>query len=177
MGNIKNSNLINYPKIFERSYKDDIKRINWASTNNVFLLYGIIKEHNLTFDKNLNKIEFGEDQLFFSKLNSYGHKIYWSKTVKVFEKIDIQRLNLSWLIKRSFRVGVVGHYIDSNIHGKTMGFIINYLKCIYYFIKALSQLFLFFKNKFLIKMLNYFFRSLVRLIGTLILKSLNFFRK
>jgi|TARA_B100001964_G_C14221412_1_gene595455 succinoglycan biosynthesis protein ExoM len=174
---LKNLNLINYPQFFERTYKENIRKVNWAATNNVFLEYSVIKKHKLIFDKTLNKFECGEDQLFFSKLNSCGHKIYWSKTIKVFESIDIHRSSLNWLIRRSFRVGVLGYHIDRSIHGRLVGFIINYLKSIYYFVKALSLLFLFFKNKFLIQALNYFFRFFGRLIGPLALKRINFLRK
>ena len=172
---LNNLNLINYSQFFEKTYKDDIKRVNWAASNNALLVYGIIKKHKLIFDKTLNKFGVGEDQLFFSKLNNYGHKIYWSKNVKVFENIHKHRLNLKWLMRRSFRLGVLGHYIDMNIHGKLMGFAINYLKCIYYFTKASINIFLFFNIKFQTQILNYFSRFYGRLIGPLFLKKINFF--
>ena len=44
------------------------------------------------------------------------------------ENIHEHRLNLRWLIRRSFRLGVLGHYIDISLYGKFIGFIINYLK-------------------------------------------------
>ena len=174
---LDNLNLTNYSQFFEKTYKEDTKRVNWAASNNVLLVYDIIKKHKLIFDKTLNKFGVGEDQLFFSKLNNYGHKIYWSKNVKVFENIHEHRLNLKWLIRRSFRLGVLGHYIDINIHGKLMGFIINYLKCIYYFAKSISYIFLFFNSKFKTQLLNFFLRFYGRLIGPLFLKQVYFFRK
>jgi len=174
---LKKSNLINYPKLFERTYKKNIRRVNWAATNNVFLKYSVIKKHKLIFDKNLNKIGFGEDQLFFSKLNDYGYQIYWSKTIKVFENIDPHRLNLNWLTRRSFRSGVAGFYIDSNMYGKGNGLIINYLKCVFYFTKAIGQIFLFFNSKFQIQILNYLSRFFGRLVGPFVLKRIDFFRK
>ena len=139
--------------------------------------YNIIKKHKLIFDKTLNKFGVGEDQLFFSKLNNYGHKIYWSKRVRVFENIHEHRLSLRWLIRRSFKLGVLGHYIDISLYGKFMGFIINYLKCIYYFAKTFSFIFLFFNSKFQTQMLNFFFRFCGRLIGPFFLKKINFFKK
>ncbi len=174
---LNKSNLINYSRFFEKKYKGDIIRVNWAASNNVFLVYDIIKKHKLIFDKTLNKFGIGEDQLFFSKLSSFGHKIYWSKTIRVFEDIHEHRLSLKWLIQRSFRLGVLGHYIDMSIHGKLMGFIINYLICIYYFVKASSMIFLFFSSKFQAQMLNYFSRFYGRLIGPFILERIDFFRK
>jgi len=171
------SKSINYSQFFEKQYKENLKRVSWAASNNVFLKYNIIKKHRIFFDKALNKFGIGEDQLFFLKLNSYGHKIYWSKTIKVFEDIHGHRLNLRWLIRRSFRLGVLGHYIDISIHGRFMGYIINYSKCIYYFAKSFSYIFLFFNNKFQVQILNFFFRFYGRLIGPLFLKKIDFFSK
>ena len=171
------SKLINYSQFFEKKHKENLKRVDWAASNNVFLEYNIIKKHKLFFDKALNKFGIGEDQLFFLKLNNYGHKIYWSKSIKVFEDIHAHRLNLKWLIRRSFRLGVLGHYIDMNIHGKLMGFVMNYLKCIYYFTIASINIFLFFNIKFQTQVLNYFSRFYGRLIGPLFLKKIDFFSK
>lgn len=174
---LNKSNIINYSQFFEKKYKNNIQKVNWAASNNVFLEYNIIKKHKLVFDKALNKFGIGEDQLFFAKLNSYGYEIYWSKSVKVFENIHEHRLNLNWLISRSFRLGVLGHYIDMNIRGALIGLIINYLKCIYYFTKASSMVFLFFNSKFQAQMINYFSRFYGRLIGPFVLEKINFFRK
>ncbi len=174
---LNKSNIINYSWFFEKKYKSNIQKVNWAASNNVFLEYDIIKKHKLIFDKTLNKFGVGEDQLFFSKLNNYGHKIYWSKSVRVFENIHEHRLNLRWLIRRSFRLGVLGHYIDISLYGKFIGFIINYLKCIYYFARTFGFIFLFFNSKFQTQMLNFFFRFYGRLIGPFFLKKIDFFNK
>lgn len=174
---LNSSKFINYPQFFEKKYKENLKRVSWAASNNVFLKYDIIIRHKLFFDKALNKFGIGEDQLFFLKLHSYGHAIYWSKTVKVFEDIHMHRLNLNWLIQRSFRLGVLGHYIDINIHGKLMGFIINYLKSVYYFVRTFSYIFLFFNRKFQTQILNFFFRFYGRLIGPFFLKKVDFYNK
>ena len=174
---LNKSNIINYSQFFQKKYKSNIQKVNWAASNNVFLEYDIIEKHKLIFDKTLNKFGVGEDQLFFSKLNNYGYKIYWSKSVRVFENIHEHRLNLRWLIRRSFRLGVLGHYIDMSLYGKFMGFIINYLKCIYYFAKTFSFIFLFFNSKFQTQMLNFFFRFYGRLIGPFFLKKIDFFNK
>ena len=174
---LNSSNLMNYSQFFERKYRKNLSRVDWAASNNVFLIYNIIKKHKLVFDKNLNKFGIGEDQLFFLKLNNYGHKIYWSKTIKVFEDVHRHRLNLKWLIRRSYRLGVLGYYIDKNIYGKLMGFTINYLKCVYYFVRAPRYFFLFFNRKFWAQILNYFSRSYGMLVGPLVFKKIDFFRK
>ena len=105
----------------------------------------VIVDNSINYSsfKIVNKFGIGEDQLFFLTLHKYGHKIYWSKTIKVFEDSHLHRLNLKWLIRRSFRLGVLGHYIDINIHGRLTGFTINYLKCVYYFARASSYFFYF----------------------------------
>ena len=176
--NLNFSKKINYSQFFEKRYKEGIiNKVNWAASNNVFLKYDIIKKHNLIFDKTLNKFGIGEDQLFFSKIDSYGYKIYWSKTIKVFESIHEHRLNLKWLVERSFRLGVLGHYIDMSIYGKFTGFVINYLKSVYYFTKAFGYIFLFFNIKYRTQIINYFSRFFGRLIGPFILKKINFFKK
>ena len=174
---LSKSNIINYSQFFEKKYKSNIQKVNWAASNNVFLEYNIIKKHKLLFDKKLNKFGMGEDQLFFSKLYNYGYKIYWSKTIKVYENIHEHRLNLKWLLTRSFRLGVLGHYIDINMHGRLTGFTINYLKCVYYFTKAFGYIFLFFNIKYRTQVINYFSRFFGRLIGPFILKKINFFKK
>tara|TARA_B100000959_G_C14974393_1_gene620995 strand:+ start:1692 stop:2612 length:921 start_codon:yes stop_codon:yes gene_type:complete len=178
MKNLNFLNKINYSQFFEKRYKEGVfNQVNWAASNNVFLKYDIIKRHNLKFDKSLNKFGIGEDQLFFLTLHKYGHKIYWSKTIKVFEDSHLHRLNLKWLIRRSFRLGVLGHYIDINIHGRLTGFTINYLKCVYYFTKAFGYIFLFFNIKYRTQIINYFSRFFGRLIGPFIFKKINFFKK
>jgi hypothetical protein len=169
--------LINYSQFFEKKYRENINRVDWAASNNVFLIYKIIKKHKLVFDKNLNKFGIGEDQLFFLKLNNYGHKIYWSKTIKVFEDVHRHRLNLKWLIGRSYRLGVLGYYIDKKIYGRLMGFTINYLKCVYYFVRAPSYFFLFFNSTFWAQILNYFSRFYGRLVGPLVFKKIDFFKR
>ena len=76
---LNSSKFINYSQFFEKKYKENLKIVSWAASNNVFLKYDIIIRHKLFFDKALNKFGIGEDQLFFLKLHSYGHTIYWSK--------------------------------------------------------------------------------------------------
>ena len=65
----------------------------------------------------LNKFLMGEDQLFFSQLNKMGHKIIWSNNIKVYEDYHEKRSDLKEIARRSFRLGVLSHYIDKKIHG------------------------------------------------------------
>ncbi|MAR99751.1 MAG: hypothetical protein CMH24_00040 [Nitrosomonadales bacterium] len=167
----------NFSYLFEKNYKNKkICCVKWAASNNVFMDYKIIKKNNLSFDKNLNKFGVGEDQLFFSKINRNGYKIFWNKDVKVYEKFHFQRQNYKWLIDRSYRLGVLGYYIDQKEYGKINGLFINYFKSIYYFISFIISILLLKKNYFE-KITNNFVRFYGRLIGPLTFKNIEFYNK
>ena len=173
----QNENLINYNELFEKKYNNKIKKVKWAATNNVFIRYKSIKLiPNLKFDKNLNKFGIGEDQLFFSTLSNLGLKILWSKKVKVFEKIYSHRNTSDWVKNRSFRLGILGHYIDTKLHGKILGYFLNYLKCFFYlfifFLTIINPLVKVYK----IKLLNSFFRFYGRLRGPFLFKKIGFYK-
>ena len=173
----QNENLINYNELFEKKYNNKIKKVKWAATNNVFIRYKSIKLiPNLKFDKNLNKFGIGEDQLFFSTLSNLGLKILWSKKVKVFEKIYSHRNTSDWVKNRSSRLGILGHYIDIKLHGKILGYFLNYLKCFFYlfifFLTIINPL----AKVYKIKLLNSFFRFYGRLRGPFLFKKIGFYK-
>ena len=166
----------NYTKYFEKKYTSTIRRVKWAATNNVFFIYNIIKNKKLLFDKRLNKFGMGEDQLFFSTLNQKGYKIYWSKNVKVYEKNHNHRSSIFWLIKRSFRLGVLGHHIDKKIHGKFYGFLTNYFKSFFYFLYIAIFIFTAHNKNSRIKIINFLFRFLGKLVGPFIFNKIEFLK-
>lgn len=168
---------INYTKFFEKKYKSKIKRVRWAATNNVFFLYSIFEREKLTFDKFLNKFGMGEDQLFFSILDQKGYKIFWSKIVKVYEKNHNHRASIYWLITRSFRLGVLGHYIDKKLYGNFFGYFINYLKAFLYFFYTIIFIFNIFNKNSKIYVLNFLFRFLGKLVGPFIFNKIKFLKK
>ena len=170
----ENKKSINYTKFFEKKYNSDTKRVKWAATNNVFFTYNTIKKKKLIFDKFLNKFGMGEDQLFFSILNQRGCKIYWSKNIQVYEKEQKHRNNISWLITRSFRLGVLGHYIDTKLHGSFFGYVYNYLKavlCLLYSTKFILKIY---NKNSRILIISFFFRFVGKLIGPIIFNKINF---
>ena len=173
----KDSNKnINFTKFFEKKYNQNILKVNWAATNNILFKSQILEKNNLRFDKNLNKFGMGEDQLFFLRLSKLGKKIFYSKEIKVTESIHKHRLNIQWLKNRSFRLGVLGNYIDKKIYGNILGFFLNYLKFIYYFLLLSINLFLPFQKNFIIKINNYLYRSLGKLLGPFIFYKINFLK-
>tara|TARA_Y100001970_G_scaffold287826_1_gene413461 strand:+ start:1178 stop:2089 length:912 start_codon:yes stop_codon:yes gene_type:complete len=171
-----NKNLINYSSFFEKNYNNSVCEVNWAASNNVFINYSILKNNKLLFDINLNKFGIGEDQLFFSLLKKRGNSIYWNKNVKVYEKSHFHRTNLLWLVKRSFRLGVLGHYLDKKIHGVIFGYNYNYVKSLYYLLKSFLYMLLFFNKYSRINAINFFARFIGRVSGPFVFKKIDFLK-
>ena len=167
----------NIGSIFEKRVNKDSSYVNWAATNNVIIEKQLIKSSNIFFDHNLNKFGMGEDQLFFLKLNKLGHKIYWEKSLKVYEKLHSHRKGIRWLIERSFRLGVLGNHIDKKIYGLLFGFLINYLKCFYYFGCSILAICSPLQKYYKYKILNYFFTSVGRMVGPIIFKKIKFYKQ
>jgi hypothetical protein len=170
--NSKYNNI--YQKFFEKNYRNKIQKIRWAATNNILMKYEILRNNNLYFDTNLNKFKVGEDQLFFSILNKNKNLIYWNKDLKVYEKFHNNRTEIKWLINRSFKLGVLGHYIDMKLHGKFNGLILNYIKSLFYLSKSVLSLLLIYKKNYFIYLFNNFTRFLGRLLGFFIFKKIKF---
>ena len=163
--------------LFEKKYSKNLIQVNWAATNNVIIKKNILIKENTYFDYSLNKFGMGEDQLFFSKLNRKGYKILWSKNLKVMEKSHIHRVNTKWIKERSYRLGVIGCYIDKNLYGIFLGYLINYFKSIIYFFWGILFLLNISKSISYNKFINLLFRSYGRLLGPIVFKKINFFKK
>ena len=167
----------NLGELFEKKVKENKSNVNWAASNNVIIKKNIILKEKIYFDKNLNKFGIGEDQLFFLKFNKLGYNIIWSKDIKVYEKVHFHRTDGKWVIDRSYRLGVLGNYIDKKIYGKIIGFVINYLKFVYYLVCSILSLLNFFQKNYFFNFLNLFFRSIGRFLGPFIFKRIQFYKK
>ena len=167
---------INFTQFFEKTYSKNILKVKWAATNNVLFRFKIIKNIKIKFDEELNKFGMGEDQLFFLQLSNYGNKIFYSKDIKVTEKLHNHRLDINWLKNRSFRLGVLGNYIDKKIYGDIIGLIINYLKSLYYFLKFFFYLVLPIQKNYKIIIINYLFRAMGKFLGPFIFKKIDFLK-
>ena len=170
-------NKNNYMFIFEKKYKKNLIRVKWAASNNVFFKFNILKQQkNITFDKNLNKFGMGEDQLFFSILNKIGYKIYWSQKVIVTEKIHPHRCNIGWIKERSKRLGILGHYLDVKLHGKIIGYFINYIKFFYFLSFSILVYINIFNLSRSLHFKNNISRCYGKLIGPFLFKKIQFFK-
>ncbi len=163
--------------IFEKKINDDKKFVNWAATNNVIINKKVLLSSNLKFDINLNKFGMGEDQLFFLQLNKKGHQILWSKEIKVYEKKHSHRTTMKWVSDRSFRLGILGNYIDKKIYGPIIGNIINYLKVIYYLLLSILMVLNPFQKLYSFKLINFTYRSLGRVLSPFLFKKIKFYKK
>ncbi len=167
----------NLGEFFEKKINKKISKVNWAATNNVIIKKSIILKENIYFDKNLNKFGMGEDQLFFSKLNKRGHNIIWSNNIKVYEKMHPHRTTSKWIRDRSYRLGVLGNYIDRDLNGQILGYIINYIKFIYYLFCSILSLFNIVNKNYYYQFINLTFRAFGRFLGPFVFKKIKFYKK
>ena len=163
--------------IFEKKINKNKKFVNWAATNNVILCKEVFLSSNLKFDTNLNKFGMGEDQLFFLQLNKKGHQILWNKEIKVYEKKHSHRTSIKWVADRSFRLGILGNYIDKKIYGSINGSIVNYFKSICYLSLSISTALYPFQKLYSYKLINLIFRSFGRILSPLFFKKIKFYKK
>ena len=163
--------------IFEKKINDDKKFVNWAATNNVIVSKKVLLSSNLKFDINLNKFGMGEDQLFFLQLNKKGHKILWNKEIKVYERRHSHRSTIKWVADRSFRLGILGNYIDKKIYGSIIGNLLNYLKSIYYLFLSIFIALQPFQQLYTYKLISFIYRSFGRILGPFLFKKIEFYKK
>ena len=173
--NDENNN--NIERIFEKKINGDKKFVNWAATNNVILSKKVILSSNLKFDINLNKFGMGEDQLFFLQLNKKGHQILWNKEFKVYEKRHSHRSTIKWVADRSFRLGILGNYIDKKIYGSMTGNILNFIKSIYYLFLSILTALHPFQKLYSYKLISFIYRSFGRLLSPFLFKKIEFYKK
>lgn len=133
-----------YLKSLELDYEHGSK-VRWVSTNNVFFKKKILKK-KLYFSNNLNAIFQGEDQLFFSQLNLAGYVMRWNKKSFVKESISKNKNSFAWFLRRNYKYGLAGGFIDKKLYGNLLGLIINLLKILYNFILLILLFFKMFLN-------------------------------
>ena len=138
------------------------QNIKWVATNNCFFKKKILDKTNLLFNKNLKNIG-GSDQLFFRKLKKKGFSIMWNSKAAIEEYPQVDRENYIWFLKRNFRYGYSGLIIDISIYGKKIGYLMNISKTIILFFLSLINLFFIFRKYNFIKSLFYFVKASGRL--------------
>ena len=157
---------IKYKKLYDilEPHSKHKQQIKWVATNNCFFKKKILDKTNITFNKNLKNIG-GSDQLFFRKLKKKGFSIMWNSKARVEEYPQINRENYTWFLKRNFRYGYSGLIIDKNIYGEIIGYLINVFKSVLLFFLSLINLFFIFNKYNFIKSLFYFVKASGRFLS------------
>lgn len=142
-----------YYELTNKRLIENYRYTNWAATNNVIVKYSVLRKLNLRFDKNLNNIG-GSDQLFFSLINKYGHKIIWNNQAIVIENLSPKDINMTWFFKRNLRYGYSGVYIYKKVHGNLKGLILTLFKIAYLFIESVYLILFVGSDKKKLKMIS-----------------------
>lgn len=97
------------PWIIEQKYlvrqeKETGKLCLSANTGNVIFKREILDSLDYWFDQKYN-LSGGEDTDFFSRVAGLGYDIVYASNAIVHEKVNIDRCNKTWLLKRNLRCG------------------------------------------------------------------------
>jgi cellulose synthase/poly-beta-1,6-N-acetylglucosamine synthase-like glycosyltransferase len=91
-------------RLFEVGPFRDGQRLAFAGTGNVMIRKAFLDRHALRFDMRFNRTG-GEDQELFSRLQALGGTIVASADAVVFEQVPSARTTMSWVLRRSHRIG------------------------------------------------------------------------
>ncbi|MFQ5559463.1 MAG: glycosyltransferase [Nitrospinota bacterium] len=90
---------------FDRPEFDEGREITEGRTGNAMIKRTHLKQIEGLFDPKFG-LTGGEDSDLFNKIMQNGGKLVWSKNAVVYETVSQDRLNLQWLLLRSFRGGI-----------------------------------------------------------------------
>ena len=93
-----------------REVNNNLSTVAWAATNNVLFDLHFLRNNNIRFKDDL--IFGGEDKELTLRLSDCGGIITWNKNAIVNEYIAHERLKLSWILRRNFRIGATGLKIE-----------------------------------------------------------------
>lgn len=90
---------------FQRPIKSTGERLETGATNNVIIQLKALEDHDLIFDES-RPLAGGTDSKLFSKAHRLGIPIWYCAEAVVYEDIPDERVTVSWLGKRHFRIGL-----------------------------------------------------------------------
>jgi succinoglycan biosynthesis protein ExoM len=79
-------------------------KIETAYTGNVLFARALAQKHGIRFRTELGN-SGGEDEDFFYRFNDVGGRIGFAPRAVVYEPVEPQRANITWLLRRNFRAG------------------------------------------------------------------------
>lgn len=95
---------------FDRENYPDNSRLDKLSSGNLIMRRTSLQKFGIWFDNRFNTIG-SEDSFFGIQLLKKDAKIYWAAKAITYETIPDKRANLSWLLKRNYRVAGTFIYI------------------------------------------------------------------
>jgi len=88
--------------------------VKFPGTGNVLLDCNIIKDTR--FEERM-ALTGGSDVHFFMTLYLLGHNVVWADDATVNEWVPASRINVSWILKRSYRVGNTLAFAERYVYG------------------------------------------------------------
>jgi succinoglycan biosynthesis protein ExoM len=86
-----------------------------ANTGNVLIRNEVIQKEGLTFNKKF-ALTGASDDYFFREFAKKGFKIIWADSAIIYEFVPSSRINLRWLMQRSYRGGLYFTFIQLQIN-------------------------------------------------------------
>lgn len=92
------------------------QELPFAASGNVLIRSSMLKTFSSWFDKRF-ALTGGEDTHFFMRISQAGYRIVWSNEAVVFEPVPHNRLQIGWLMRRSYRTGITYVQCELEIKG------------------------------------------------------------
>ena len=89
---------------FERDRFPTGTELHYARTSNVLIGRAVLEQSGLRFRTTASG--GGEDTLFFEQARAAGHRIVWADDAIVRESVPASRVQVRWLLTRSYRYGL-----------------------------------------------------------------------
>ena len=135
-----------------------------SGAGNVFISRNCINKYGFRFD---NSFSFtgGEDSMLFRQMGSKGLLLLWNDNIEVYEYVEGNRINLRYLLRRSYR--------DGQCYARSYLGNVNYIKKIIWFVKRFLKIpidvvtiifsFVFLKKKNKVESLRIFLKNIGQL--------------
>jgi glycosyltransferase involved in cell wall biosynthesis len=96
---------------FDRSRFETGTRLLCGYTNNLLVSTRALASLDRLFDERM-ALTGSSDTELFERFARRGHRIVWADAARVVEWVPQSRVNLRWLLQRSFRIGTASVIID-----------------------------------------------------------------
>lgn len=93
------------PFFTEKKFKATGQPLTSCATDNVLIPLALVKKFHLQFDE-ARPLAGGTDTIFFCAAHEKGIEISACSEAVVIEHVPLERINIRWLSRRKFRVGI-----------------------------------------------------------------------